>query len=259
VAPAEGSPELFKQFKSYSFPTTILYQRLTQTALLRQKSLRQRTTGGLPPLSHSATSASPTTPVRSMRPALLDRQPPRPDLSPAEEQNFLAQAQEYVSYGLAGKALEILQKLVNAKQNRDKVFALIGQIYANRGDWDQAENWCAQAIHQNRLSLDAYYTLSLVLQHKGQWEYAIEAMRKVVYIDHTDVLGHFGLANLYFENDKLPKAIKSLDNALHLLDHRSPDELVPRSGGVTVSRLREAITRQQQQWNGLVADQAFVT
>jgi chemotaxis protein methyltransferase CheR len=252
VAPAEGSPELFKQFKSYSFPSAILYQRMTQTAVLRQKTLRNRTPDSTTAhLRTPASANSVTTPIQAKRQVAL------PELSPAEEQNMFEQAQELVSYGMAEKALDILQKLVNAKFNRDKVFALTGKIYANRGDWDQAENWCTQSIYLNRLSLDAYYTLALVLQHKGQWEHAVEAMRKVIYIDHTDVLGHFGLANLYFENGRLPKAIKSLDNALHLLDHLSPEEVVSRSDGVTVDRLRMAITRQQQLWNGLISDPSF--
>jgi chemotaxis response regulator CheB len=87
-----------------------------------------------------------------------------------------------------------------------------------------------------------------VLQHQGKLEQAVEAMRKVIYLDHADVLGHFGLANLHFESGQLPKAIKSLDNALRLLENRPPDDLVARSGGVTVSRLRDAIIRQQQHW-----------
>jgi chemotaxis protein methyltransferase CheR len=252
VAPAEGSPELFRQFRSSSFPSAILYQRLTQTAILRQKNQRPRAASSAPSFSQEpASKPSITTPATTPRQAAL------PEFSPPEEQNLLAQAQEFVAYGMADKALELLKKLVNAKFNRDKVFALIGQIYANRGDWNQAEKWCTQSIYLNRLSLDAYYTLALVLQHKGQWEHAIEAMRKVIYIDHTDVLGHFGLANLYFENGKLPKAIKSLDNALHLLDHLPVDTVVARSDGVTVDRLRMAITRQQQVWNGLVTDPYF--
>jgi hypothetical protein len=46
----------------------------------------------------------------------------------------------------------------------------------------------------------------------------------------------------------LPLALKSLDNARRLLDLRPEGELIPNSGGITVGRLREAVNRQQQQW-----------
>jgi chemotaxis protein methyltransferase CheR len=252
VAPAEGSQEMFKRYRMRSFPSAILYQRMTQTAILRQEKVRLRVpTGSLKPLGGR------TQPLEQAEPLTAPRPSPPQGLSPAEEQNLYEQAQDLIAYGHPDQALDILQKLTGSKTIRDKVCVLLAQINANRGNWDQAENWCLQAIRQNRLLLDAYYTLSLVLQHKDNLEHAIEAMRKVVYLDHSDVLGHFGLANLFFESAQFSKAIKSLDNALRLLDNRSPDELIPRSGGITVSRLRDAIIRQQQQWNGLALGQAF--
>jgi chemotaxis protein methyltransferase CheR len=266
VAPAEGSQEMFKRYKMRSFPSAILYQRMTQTAILRQEKVRVRSaTGGLRmptgtlrvPTGALRPPNGRTKPLQRTEPLTTPRPLPPPGLSPAEEQNLYEQAQDLIVYGHPEQALEILMKLTGSKTIRDKVCVLLAQINANRGNWDQSETWCLQAIRQNRLSLDAYYTLSLVLQHKDNLEHAIEAMRKVVYLDHSDVLGHFGLANLFFESAQFPKAIKSLDNALRLLENRPPDELIPRSGGITVTRLRDAIIRQQQQWNGLAVDQAF--
>jgi hypothetical protein len=73
-------------------------------------------------------------------------------------------------------------------------------------------------------------------------------MRKVVYIDRTYILGHFGLADLYRSSNQIPQALKSLDNARRLLETRSGPELVPDSGGITFGRLQETVERQQQQW-----------
>jgi chemotaxis protein methyltransferase CheR len=253
VAPAEGSPDFFKQYKARSFPSAVLYQRLTQTAILRQEKPPHRPTATT---STPASISPPTVPIRNPVPRTspLNKPPAIPSLSPIEEQELFDQAQEMLSHGLQDKALELLQKLTDTGTLRDKACALLGQIYANRGDWDRAENWCSQAIRQNRLSLDAYYTLALVMQHKNELDYAIEAMRKVVYLDHTDILGHFGLANLYYDSGQYSKALKSLDNALHLLENRMSDEIIARSGGITVTRLRDAIIRQQQLWNGLMMD-----
>jgi len=87
-----------------------------------------------------------------------------------------------------------------------------------------------------------------VLQHQGKLDKAIDAMRKVVYLDHTSVLGHFGLADLYRCKEQFPQALKSLDNVRRLLSARTQEELIPDSGGITAGRLRQTVIRQQQQW-----------
>jgi hypothetical protein len=93
-----------------------------------------------------------------------------------------------------------------------------------------------------------------VLQHQESLDKAIEVMKKVVYIDRHYVLGHFGLADLYRNNDQLPQAFKSLDNARHLLEGCPDDEFIPGSGGITVGSLREAIVHQQQKWGAEASD-----
>jgi chemotaxis protein methyltransferase CheR len=129
----------------------------------------------------------------------------------------------------------------------------MGKAYANMGHWQEAEYWCRQATRFDKLALEAYYTLALVLQHQGQLDPAIAAMKKVVYIDRHNVLGHFGLADLYRTNDQLPQALKSLDNARRLLDGRARDEVLPGSGGITAGNLQEAIIHQQQRWSAEAA------
>jgi Tfp pilus assembly protein PilF len=74
-------------------------------------------------------------------------------------------------------------------------------------------------------------------------------MKKVVYIDHNYILGHYGLATLYFESNKLPLAQKSLENAFRLLQDKPDEGTIPGSQGITYGRLRSAIISQQQAWS----------
>ena len=99
------------------------------------------------------------------------------------------------------------------------------------------------------MALEAYYTLSLVHQHLGEVDEALEAMKKVVYIDRKYILGHFSLANLYYANKNIAAAQKSLDNAVRLLDKLDESDLVGGSSGITVRRLRDAIIQSQQVWS----------
>ena len=139
--------------------------------------------------------------------------------------------------------------LVKHQPSNAAVCSLLGQAYANLGNWQEAENWCRRAIEHNKLVLDAYYTLALVLQHQGKLDLAIENMKKVVYIDHNNILGHYGLATLYYESHQLRQAQKSLENAFRLLQDKPDDGTVPGSQGITAGRLRSAIISQQQAWS----------
>jgi chemotaxis protein methyltransferase CheR len=168
---------------------------------------------------------------------------------PVEESDPIQQAQELVEYGRSERARDLLLGLVESRPRDALVCTLLGQAYANLGEWHDAERWCRRAVQLDSLALDAYYPLALVLQHQEKIEQAIETMKKVVYIDRHHVLGHYGLANLYRSSDQLPQALKSLDNARRLLEGRARDDLVAGSGGITVGSLQETIIRQLQRWS----------
>jgi len=163
-------------------------------------------------------------------------------------------AKELLTYGRSEEGRDLLLELAATEPAHVPTCTLLGQAYANLGNWEEAEQWCRQAIRLDKLALDAYYTLALVLQHQERIDQAVEAMRKVIYIDRHNVLGHFGLAELYYSSSQLPQALKSLDNARRLLDGCADDEFIPGSGGITAGRLRETVIRQQQQWSAIASE-----
>lgn len=262
VGHSETSLTTYRRFQVRNFPNAILYQRTGQPT-------------ALPPdwewLTASPTRAGKAAeplgdlrgldiPVPAPVPVPVDVQPIPPAGTGgwarlSEDGNPLERARESLDYGRSEQARDMLLELINLKPDHAPTCTLLGRAYANLGCWPEAEHWCRQAVRFDKLALEAYYTLALVLQHQGQLDQAIEAMKKVIYIDHNYVLAHFGLANLYRTNGQLPLAQKSLDNARRLLKARASDEVIPGSSGITASRLREAAIRQQQQWvaeaNGL--------
>lgn len=244
VGHAEHSLSIYHRFKVHNFPNAILYQRPEQLEPPGEITLP------VPPAEKPA--AIPVRRVDLSEGA--SRPTPVPDrvyIHSLERLGYvdpLERARELLSYGRSEEARDLLVGMVEAGSKDTAVYALLGEAYANLGDWAEAERWCRRAIQEDKLALDAYYVLALVLQHQGRLDEAIEMMRKVVYIDRFSVLGHFGLAELYHSNGQLPQALKSLDNARRLLEGKRGDELVPGSGGITVRSLREAIVYQQQKW-----------
>ena len=248
VGHSEPSLYTYRRFQARNFPDTILYQRTGQPTVLPMDW----------DLSSAGTSIQPVS-VPAMIPAYV---PARVDATPsglvapisaAEAPNPFEQARELLEYGHSEKARDVLLKLVKTRPGHTLALALLGQAYANLGEWSEAERWCRQAVRLNNLLLDAYYTLALVLQHQSRLGEAIDAMKKVVYIDRNHVLGHFGLADLYHSNKQLPQACKSLDNARRLLERCADDQIIPGSGGIVAGRLRETVIREQQEWGAEAA------
>lgn len=233
VGHAEPSPATFQQFEAHNFPHAILYQRPTASWRVQAERVR-------PP--SQAEETRPPCPAQDARPpAILDK-------SPAAEPDLLLQAQELLEYGHSERARNLLLSLAQQPAAPARAFTLLSQALANLGNWAEAERWCRRAVERDKLALEAYYTLSLVLQHQGRIEQAIDAMKKVIYIDRHYVLGHFGLADLYRSRQEWALAQKALDNARRLLEAQPPHQVIPGSGGITAERLYETIVRQQQQW-----------
>ncbi|HSD83744.1 MAG TPA: CheR family methyltransferase, partial [Anaerolineae bacterium] len=242
---AEYSLETYRHFQTRTYADAILYQRDGQAAPapLTPARMAPPVVIAEPPWLSGIPSLSPPSPPVTEVP-----KPPTAPL-PAVELDPVEHAQELMEYGHTEQACEILLAYVRQQPNHVQACTLLGQVYANLGAWTEAEEWCRRATQSNILALNAHYTLALVLQHQQKLDQAIASMRKVIYLDHLNVLGHYGLANLYYASGQRPQAHKSLDNARRLLEGRAAEEMIPESGGVTVGRLREAITRQQQQWS----------
>ena len=239
VGHSELSMNVYNRFQTRNFPNTVLYQR-------DGSSSAQSTQWHWPPEittpAQKKTAFMTTQPVKMTPAALPPAPPPTEDVSPIE------QARQLVEFGRSEEARSLLLTLTQSARVSTDVYILLGQTCANLGDLEAAERWCREALRRNKLALEAYYTLALVLQHQARLPEAIEALKKVVYIDRNDVLGHFSLARFYYQNAQVPAALKSLDNARRLLETQPDDAMVSRSNGVTVKRLRDAIVRQQQQW-----------
>jgi chemotaxis protein methyltransferase CheR len=186
-------------------------------------------------------------PLTQPRPA-LDAQTPMPDP--------LDQAQALIGIGKVEEAIEILLRWLTHSPNQGPACTLLGKTYAGLGNWQEAERWCQLAIVVDKLSLEAYYTLALVYEHQDLPDQAIDMMKRVIYIDRNDILGYYSLAGFYHNRGQLALALKALENARRLVGAHQPDDVVPRSDGISMLRLGQAIVQQQRQWTAELEAQA---
>ncbi|MGD8624648.1 MAG: CheR family methyltransferase, partial [Anaerolineae bacterium] len=247
VGHSEPSPLTYRRFTSRVFPNAVLYQRTGQPTTLPQAW--ESLPGGRQAPPFQPTQPAPIPPPRPTHtpPSHQHDTPPILDAQVDDPCDPVEKAADLLDYGYSAQARDLLLENIDQQDCAPRAAILLGQAYANLGNWTEAERWCREAIRLDKLALQAYYVLALVLQHQAHLDKAIEAMKKVVYIDRNYVLGHFGLADMYRNRGQWPQAQKALDNARRLLDAKSPQELIPGSGGITAGRLRETIVRQQQQ------------
>jgi chemotaxis protein methyltransferase CheR len=242
VGHSEPSIFNYRSFQARNFPDAILYQRTGQPTTLPRDWDFPTAPRPVEPISPVNVS-----PLRLFTPLAPTVTAPSNPL-PVVERDRLELAEEYLEQGRSEEALTVLLKEAAARPDRLPACVLIGKIYADRGNWIEAERWCQRAIQIDRLAIDAYYIVALVYQHQGKLVEAIEAMKKVVYLDRNSILGHFSLADLHHSSNQPVQAQKSLDNVRRLLQTRTADELIPDSGGITIGRLRDTVIRRQQEW-----------
>src|SRR5581483_5067816 len=104
---------------------------------------------------------------------------------------------------------------------------------ARRGDLDQAEQHCRQAIVRAGLRPEPYYLLGTLRRAAGDDAAARVAFRQALYADRAFVPAHLALAALHRSAGRAALAYQALRRAEHLLVDRAPHELVLAEEGLT--------------------------
>ncbi|MBI5510731.1 MAG: tetratricopeptide repeat protein [Deltaproteobacteria bacterium] len=117
----------------------------------------------------------------------------------------------------------------------------LARTYANQGKLAAALVACRDAVAADRTNPAAHFLCATICEELGRPEEAVAALGKVLYLDQDFVLAHHGLGGLYKRLGKHEKSKRHLAIALELLAHRSRDEIVPESDGMTCGRLQESV------------------
>jgi chemotaxis protein methyltransferase CheR len=268
VGHAEPSQEIFHRYQVSNFPGTIVYRK-TKTGqqgkpVVPVLPAPAQATGHRPQATGTtATSrlldrhkpAKPSKPVAPRRPGAPGRpstvRPLRPvggkqaagpkrGATPADEAFAVFES------GRTGEAIKRLEQLAEAAPKDYQPAYLLAKIFASRVRFPEAEKWIDVALANKELAPEAHYLKGIVLQEQGRIDEALEAFRRSVFLDHTFVLGHFAAAGIFGRTGESARAQKSLATVAGLLAGKPADALLPEGDGLTVGRLMELVTLQQQ-------------
>jgi chemotaxis protein methyltransferase CheR len=255
VGHAEPSQEIFGRFQVKNYPGTIVYRRVRSapavpTPVAAPKPVRPPAADRRPPIapkpvrnqqSAIRNPAKRTANVRPLRP-VGGKQTAGPVAKggPAEDAFALFER------GHSGEAINQLEKLSAESPKDPRAPYLLAKIFASKLRFPEAESWIDVAIANRELAPEAHYLRGIVLQEQKRFEEALEAFRRSVFLDQTFALGHFAAAGLFARTGQAARAQKSLATVAELLSGKPADQPLPEGDGLTVGRLMELVTLQQQ-------------
>lgn len=122
---------------------------------------------------------------------------------------------------------------------------------ANQGQLDAAVKYCENCLLLDATNKDTYFTYALTLIELNRLDEAEAAFRKVIFLDRTFVEGHFQLGLLLLKKHQYNAGMKSLYNALKIVEKNDPAQIVAGSEGLTYKRFSEILKAEIELYNGL--------
>jgi chemotaxis protein methyltransferase CheR len=153
--------------------------------------------------------------------------------------NVLAAAHESLLRGDYECAIQLTRDLTG----NPAASALHVRALANL-DCGAAERACADAMTRHQLSCELLYLHAVLLSELGRDVEAVQAIRRVLYLDRSLALAHFTLGSILRRAGKSDDARRAYRNARDLARARPVDESIRLSDGDCAAWLAEAADSQ---------------
>lgn len=235
LIPGPSEPNLiyYGDFVAQNFPGTVVYQKPNA---LRIKPRPEP----VPAFTPAPTFAAQPTVTLNM-PRVTPPPPPTLPIKKTPAPDLYRQALEFLRAGHTNEAMAKLYEKIDQDAKFAPAYSMLGKIYANQGNLEEAQHWCERAIRLDKLHAEPYYTLSLVYQQHGLMDMAIDALKKTIYLDRDFALARYNLAQIYRHQGEKELARRELQNVQRLLQSKPQDELVSEGDGLIVGRLLELV------------------
>ncbi len=126
------------------------------------------------------------------------------------------------------------------------ILVLAARAAANLGRLDEALAWCKKALERDKLQASVHHLLATVLMAKRDEPAALEALKRVLYLEPHSILAHFTTANLLLQTGETTRALGHFRKTLFLLNKMVDSAVVPDSDGMTAERLKVIVRHLQE-------------
>ena len=112
---------------------------------------------------------------------------------------------------------------------------------------------CTNALAHGEAHLELHHLEALLLWELRRFTEAANAMRRVLYLDRSNAVAHFGLAALLERSGDARAARRSYANALACCDKLPPDYPLPLGDGISAAGLRGEVLRSLRRLDAVEA------
>jgi len=141
-------------------------------------------------------------------------------------------------------AERLLNELLRLEPNHTAARTALGRLYADRGEWVSAQRQCQLALEQDVLCVPAHYLLAQMHEHRGEYDAALAAYRRTLYLDPQFVPGMLGLANSWRQIGNVAHANRAYRNAWRYLSSLPTTAAIEGVDGMTVGDLLALVGQQ---------------
>lgn len=130
---------------------------------------------------------------------------------------------------------------LTATATESEVASAVAHSHANRGELEEALRACDEAIALDKMNPSFHYLRACILQEQNRVPDAMEAFRRVLYLDPRSVMAEFALGCLADRQGRHDQARHHFTVVLRTLVGGNRGDAVPGSEGLTVGRLRAVV------------------
>jgi len=139
-------------------------------------------------------------------------------------------------------AIDCLMCIIDDEESGNSLTAeplfLLARCLANVGQSSEAEEWLGKALQLDRLNPSGYYLLATIQQERGDLIQARRSLEQSLYLDAKYIMATFALGMLLTLHDgEKEQGAKMFSRVKSLLSRLNQEDIVPDSGGLTVSHL----------------------
>ncbi|MBR8827137.1 MAG: tetratricopeptide repeat protein [Gomphosphaeria aponina SAG 52.96 = DSM 107014] len=242
-----GHAELYGQnlsrFEAKLFPDSIIYQRQRETqshnfspTFSQKENLNQSLVTinnelKIENYAQKGLETKKTQPAKKTDPIKTNYQLPENDEHLMEEAAKLVQEKAY------DLAINKLNQVLKKQPRNFHAYYLMAQIYANRGKYQKASEYCQKALAINSFAVKPHYLLAQMAEETGDLEAAKQAFKKIIYLEHNSLAAYLALSNIYQQEGEEKRSKKMLFTALNILRQLPPSTKIPEQGNLTAAEL----------------------
>jgi chemotaxis protein methyltransferase CheR len=197
------------------FPESVVYRKSSEFGVGSEESkltLPAPSTGWMPRPSHQRRGDT-YAPSLHEEPKFT----PSPLAGEGRGEGDMSEAKELFKKGEYLLTIKRLEYILSANPEFFDAHCLIGQTYANLGEYDKAESHLKKAIEIDKFNLEPYYLLAQISREKGKFEEEEEFLKKVIYLNPSHIPAYLEMGIIYEGKGDRERAFKMRNTALNLL------------------------------------------